>query len=90
MAAYHVFTVYRTRLTWHPVNCFEWPQHPHCSDGREVDILQVQRVLDHPGKWEKKSIQIKHTLKIHTTTFPKQLQFYSCKTNRKKTPPKSL
>lgn len=58
MAACHVFTVYRTRLTWHPVNCFERPQHPHCSDGREVDVLQVQRVLDHPGKWGKKASKL--------------------------------
>lgn len=37
-----------------------------------------------------KSIQIKHTLKIHTTTFPKQLQFYSCKTNQKKKQPQKV
>lgn len=35
-------------LTWYPVNCFERSQYPHCPDGSEVDILQVQRVFNHP------------------------------------------
>lgn len=39
-------------LTGNPVDCFERPQYPDCSDGRQVDVLQVQRVFDHPGETE--------------------------------------
>lgn len=38
-------------LTWHPVNSFERSQDSHCSNGREVDVLQVQRVFHHPAKY---------------------------------------
>lgn len=36
------------QLTWHSVDCFKRPQYPHCSDGCQVDVLQVQWVFNHP------------------------------------------
>lgn len=36
-------------LTWHSVDGFQGPKDPHCSNGRQVDVLQVQWVLHHPG-----------------------------------------
>lgn len=42
-------------LTGHSVDCFERPQDPHCSDGCQVDILQVQRVFNHPGETHRSS-----------------------------------
>lgn len=36
-------------LTGHPVNGPERSQHTDCSDSREADVLQVQRILQHPA-----------------------------------------
>lgn len=36
------------QLTGHTVDGFEGPQDTHGADGRQVDVLQVQRVLHHP------------------------------------------
>lgn len=36
------------RLTGHSVDGFEGPQDAHSADGRQVDVLKVQRVLHHP------------------------------------------
>lgn len=35
-------------LTWNSVDGFEWPQHPHRPDGRQVDVLQVEGIFHHP------------------------------------------
>lgn len=37
-------------LTGHTVDGFEGPQDAHSADGRQVDVLEVQGVLDHPAK----------------------------------------
>lgn len=38
------------QLTGHTVDGFEGPQDAHGTDGRQVDVLEVQGVLDHPAK----------------------------------------
>lgn len=49
-------------LTGHSVDCFERPEDPHCSDGCQVDILQVQRVFNHPGETHRSSPSASWTL----------------------------
>lgn len=39
-----------SQLTGHTVDGFEGPQDAHGADGRQVDVLKVQRVLDHPAE----------------------------------------
>ena len=43
------------QLTGHTVDGFEGPQDAHGADGRQVDVLEVQGVLDHPAKRGEKS-----------------------------------
>lgn len=38
------------QLTGYTVDGFEGPQDTHSADSRQVDVLKVQRVFDHPMK----------------------------------------
>lgn len=44
----HICSV--ARLTGHAVDGFEGPQDSHGADGRQVDVLQVQGILDHSAE----------------------------------------
>lgn len=62
------------QLTWHSVDCFKRPQYPHCSDGCQVDVLQVQWVFNHPeeNKMHRTNSLTKTSICVHD---PHELQF---------------
>ena len=58
-----VFEDQRSAPTWHSVDGSQWSQHanrPHC---RKADALQVEWILQHPGKYIGKKKQKKNTFR---------------------------